>query len=277
MSWKQIVVYVKRDPQGAAFLQTAAQLARQFQARLTGVFALSDLALMRSALAWISDNDAVRQYMREAYEAAELYESRFRAQMSAAQIECDWRTAEGDSAQVMTLAARVADLVIIEQQNREMYDSGWDVPEEVALAGGVATLVVPHSRPVMSIGRRVLVAWNGSREAALAVSLAMPLIDRSEALVVLSGASKEQFGTVTRRPEMGVQRRLQSHCANTAVIEFQPPSGQEGEQILAKAEAHGCDLIVMGAYGHSRVREALLGGATRHVLRHMQLPVLFGH
>jgi nucleotide-binding universal stress UspA family protein len=277
MSWKEVVVYVKRDPDSAGFLQTAAQLARQFQARVTGIFALSDLATVRSALERISDENAVRQYVREAYETAELYESRFRRQMSDAQVECDWRTGEGDPAQVMTLAARVADLVVVEQQNPQAYDSAWDVPEEVALNGGVPTLVVPYSQPAMSIGRRVLIAWNGSREAACAVGSAMPLIDKSDAVVVLAGGSKEQFATVTRRPQIGLQHRLRAHCAKIDVVEFRPSWGEEGEQILANAKSHGCDLVVMGAYGHSRVREALLGGATRHVLRNMQVPVLFGH
>jgi hypothetical protein len=92
MSWKEIVASVTRDPEAAAYLQTATGLARHFQARITGVVVLSDLAVVWSTPERISNEDAVRQYVREAYEIAELYESRFRGQMSDAQVECDWRT-----------------------------------------------------------------------------------------------------------------------------------------------------------------------------------------
>lgn len=277
MSWKHLVAYVKRDPEGATYLHAAGELARRFQARLTGVFGLPDLALMRGTLDRLPDSTLARRFVTEAYESAELYESRFRRQMSAAGVECDWRSAEGDPAQVMTLASRVADLAIVEQFHSETDESAWLVPEEVALNGGSPTLVVPHSCSEPSIGRRVLIAWNGSREAAQAIGAAMPLIDRAEALVVLSGESKERFATVTRRPHLSIEHRLRAHCKSVELIDFQPAFGLEGEGILSAAQSHGCDIVVMGAYGHSRIREALLGGATRHVLRHAQLPVLFSH
>ncbi len=244
---------------------------------MTGVFPLSDLAVMRNALERISDESAVTQYVREAYGHAELYETRFRQHMALSSVECDWRTGEGDPAQIMVLAGRTADLVIIEQQKPEIDQSAWDVPEAVALTTGTPTLVVPHSRPFIEVGKRVLVAWNGSRDAAHAIGSALPMLDTADSVVLLNGVSKEQFVTVTRRPQMHIRRRLQAHCANVEVVEFLPRAGEEGTEILASAQKHGCDVIVMGAYGHSRVRELLLGGATRDVLRQMQCPVRFAH
>jgi nucleotide-binding universal stress UspA family protein len=277
MSWKEIVVYVKRDDGQEAYLQIAAQLARRFSARVTGVYPLPDLATMRNVLDRISDENAVQQYVREAYEHAERFESPFRRQMALASVECDWRTAEGDPAQVMVLAGRTADLIIVEQRRPELDQSAWDVPETAALIAGTPTLVVPHSRSFGEVGNRVLVAWNGSRDAAHAIGSAMPLIDAAKSVVLLNGTSKEQFVTVTRRPQMHIRRRLQAHCPNVEAVEFRPHSGDEGTSILAAADTYGCDSIVMGAYGHSRVREFLLGGATRDVLRGMHIPVLFAH
>jgi nucleotide-binding universal stress UspA family protein len=277
MSWKEIVVHAKRDRGEPPYLESAVRLARRFHARVTGVFSLPDLALMRGALERISDEAAVRAYVREAYESAELFESRFRQYMSESAVQCDWRTGEGDPAQVLTLAGRTADLVIVEQRDPNSDEPAWDIPEAIALSSGTPTLVVPHNRPSGELGKRILIAWNGSREAARAVGAAMPLIDAADSIVLLAGSSKERFATVTRRPQMSVRRRLEAHCARVEVIGFDPPSGEEGAQIIAAAQAHGCDVIVMGAYGHSRMRETLLGGATRDVLPLMQTPILFAH
>jgi nucleotide-binding universal stress UspA family protein len=277
MSWKEILVYAKRDSGQEAYAHIAAQLARRFGARVTGVFPLSEVALMRNALDRICDESAVRQYVREGYERAEVFETRFRQYMTERSVEFDWRTGEGDPAEIMVLAGRMADLVIIEQRRPDFDQSAWDVPEAIALNTGTPTLVVPHSRTFETVGKRVLLAWNGSRDAAHAIGSAMPMIDAADSVVLLSGMSKEQFLTVTRRPQMNVRRRLEGHCANVAVVDFLPGRGEEGAGILESARKYDCDVIVMGAYGHSRVRELLLGGATRDVLREMTCPVLFAH
>lgn len=277
MSWKEIVVHAKSNREQASYLAIAAALARRFRARVTGIYPMPDLAMMRSALERIADEAAVRQYVREAYEKSELLESRFRQCMSQPAVECDWRAGEGDPAQILMLAARSADLVIVEQRNPETDESAWDLPEAVALNSGTPTLVVPHTGRYGEIGRRVLIAWNGSREAARAVSASIPLLDSADSVVLLSGISNEHFVTVTRSPQMSIRRRMESHCAKVESIEFRPSLGDEGPQILAAAQSHGCDVIVMGAYGHSRVREMVLGGATRDVLRLMQTPILFAY
>jgi nucleotide-binding universal stress UspA family protein len=277
VSWKELIVHIKNDEAQEPYLQITTQLARRFSARATGIFPLPDLALMRHVLDRVSDESAIQQYVREAYERAERYEARFRQAMQRSSVDCDWRTGEGDPAQIMVLAGRVADLIVIEQRKPQVNESAWDVPETVALSSGTPTLVVPHSRSFGDIGKRILIAWNGGREAARAISSALPLLDAADSIVVLNGLSKEQFTTVTRRPQLHVRRRLMAHCANVEVADFQPRSGEEGTEILSSAQAHGCDLIVMGAYGHSRVRELLLGGATREIFRNMDRPVLFAH
>ncbi len=151
------------------------------------------------------------------------------------------------------------------------------MPEAIALTTGTPTLVVPHSLPCREVGKRVLVAWNGSRDAAHAIGSAMPLLDVAESIVVLNGTTQERFVTVTQYTSLDLRRRPLAHCSVVEVVEFMPPSGEEGAQILAAAKEYDCDVIVMGAYGQSRVRELLLGGATRHVFRHMDRPVLFAH
>jgi nucleotide-binding universal stress UspA family protein len=275
MSWKEIVVSVKPQRIEGPYLSFAAQLAARFKARLTAVYALSDLALLKEIFA-IRDPELVAKRSTDAYLEAARAEEAYRAFVAREGLECDWYVGEGDPAQVMVLAGRAADLIVLEQRVPGAHESAWHVAEEAALMTGTPAIVVPREVSHQTIGRRLLVAWNGSREAAGAVGAAMPLVDSAESIVLAVGKSEERFGTVTRRPDVTIERRLAQH--NTAVerIEFAPARGEEGRELLATAHRHRCDMIVMGAYGRSRVREWLLGGATRDVLAQMDLPVLFG-
>ena len=135
-------------------------------------------------------------------------------------------------------------------------------------AAGAPVLMVP---PGVSgvIGRTVLVAWNGKREAARAAHDALPFLQGAERVELCAigegaGAGLDDAAGMLRRHGVPVQaERLAGGDLHA------------GEMLLAQAVAHRADLLVMGAYGHSRLRELVIGGATRHVLHHATLPVLF--
>ncbi len=122
MSWKEIAVYVKRDSGEEAYLGVAAQLACRFQARLTGVFPLRDLALLRNILDETQDASLFERYVRSAHLAADEFARRFLARMAS--VKCDWKLAEGDPGQIMVIAGRVADLVIVEHRKPGVDESG---------------------------------------------------------------------------------------------------------------------------------------------------------
>lgn len=130
-------------------------------------------------------------------------------------------------------------------------------------------LIVPSGLDASSFGRRLLVAWNGSREAARAVRDAMPLLMQAESVTVLEIDPEDGRGTgadlvpVLARHEV----RSDSHHMVSGGL-------AAGDCLLSMVADSGCDCLVMGAYGHSRLREIVLGGVTRTVLDQMTLPVL---
>ena len=117
---------------------------------------------------------------------------------------------------------------------------------------------------------RIIAGWNGSREAARALHEALPFLCGAQR-VVLCAIGKE----AARDLEAAVAM-LKRHGAPVEAQAIDQPDGDAGEALLAQAAALGSDLLVMGTYGHARLRELVFGGATRHVLRAATLPVLFG-
>jgi nucleotide-binding universal stress UspA family protein len=150
-------------------------------------------------------------------------------------------------------------------------------PGEVALAAGRPVLLVPYAGDFAALGRQVLVAWNGTREAARALYDAMFLLAGAEAVTVLE---IDPPGDAAVDPELraasvaaALRRRGIAARARSTVSDGMPIA----DLILSTAADLGADLIVMGAWGHSRLREFVLGGASRGILEAMTVPVLMSH
>jgi nucleotide-binding universal stress UspA family protein len=134
-------------------------------------------------------------------------------------------------------------------------------------------MVIPYIGARRRIGNKLLVAWNGSREAARAVADAMPLLERADEVKVLS-AKPLDIGDLSGAD---IALHLARHDVNTEASSSANKDIDIGDLLLNEAAQEGADLLVMGAYGHSRFRETVLGGATRHVLKNMTVPVLMSH
>ena len=120
------------------------------------------------------------------------------------------------------------------------------------------------------MGTSIIAGWNGSREAARALHEALPFLCGAERMILCAVG---QEATRDLDPAAAMLRR---HGVAVQPQPIDEPNGDAGEILLAQAAAHGADLLVMGTYGHARLRELVFGGATRHVLRQATLPVLFG-
>ncbi len=141
----------------------------------------------------------------------------------------------------------------------------------------IPALIVPRTWTSPDFGRRAVVAWNGSEQSAAAVRKAMPLLQRAEQVTVLAGTSRGTFPATMRIAHLDVMGYLRHHGVTAELKANDAPDEGAGEAILKLAAGEGADLIVMGAFGHSRFREWILGGATRHVLEHMVVPVFMSH
>jgi nucleotide-binding universal stress UspA family protein len=165
--------------------------------------------------------------------------------------------------------ARLADLTVVPHPEAGEDVSSSDALHAVLFDSGRPVLLSPQIAPA-SVGTRVCVGWNGTAESASAVSAAIPWLKRAEAVRILSADGYQRRGPAA--PELAAYLAL--HEIESDIVMFQPAGGAVGAGLLAAARDFGCDLLAMGAYSHSRLRQLILGGVTRHVLERANLPVM---
>jgi nucleotide-binding universal stress UspA family protein len=215
--------------------------------------------------------DLIKQESAEASAA----EKTFDAIVGKVGVSHSWLTGEGDAADLIIHACRLQDLAVVEQA-RDPSELLWGPAVQIALSGH-PVLIVPRAWGSPTFGRRAVVAWNGSAQAAAAVRKALPLLQRADHVSVLIGHSRAAFPANMRLAPLDVLAYLGHHGITAEVGESDTPDDRAGDAILKAASAGKADLIVMGAFGRSRFREWVLGGATRHVLEHMDVPVFMAH
>jgi nucleotide-binding universal stress UspA family protein len=276
MGFKDLLVYVDSDPACDSRVDIAVALAVGHEAHLTGLHATGWPRFQGYLQVEVPPNflDEQRRLLGE---RARQVEERFleRARRRGARVE--WRVDEGDVVGTVKLHARYADLTVV-GQGLDLKDAPGELallPEELALGVGRPVLVVPRYGTFDTAGERVLIAWNGSGEATRAVHDAIPILKRATKVTVLS--INPDGEPEVRIPSADIALHLARHgiaaeAASTSSLDI-----GVGDVLLSRAADLGADLIVMGAYGHSRVREMVLGGATRHLLQHMTVPVLMSH
>jgi nucleotide-binding universal stress UspA family protein len=207
-------------------------------------------------------------------------QGKFRAVIERYGVQGEWRTGGGFASDEAAVHARYVDLVIVGQIDPRLKRAVMPplLPEEVALSAGRPTLVIPFSWSFNSIGNRILVAWNARREATRAVNDALPLLNKAASVTVLV-VNPENWVIAPHGQQPGADIALHlAHHGVTVQVEvvFSKNLGV-AEVLRGKAHDVGADIIVMGAYGHSRTRELVLGGVTRDMLRDMTIPVFMSH
>lgn len=272
MTYKTILLHLDEQPRCTERLQLAAALAARFDAHLVGLFALGAARIPSYALA--EAGPLVRDIEeRRRGEAAHKVEQAFRKAERRGGGKSEWRLSKDDAAAAVRLSARYADLVVLGQP--EPSDNlARSFVEEVILTAGRPALMVPYAGHFPDTGKRVLIAWNASREAARAVTDALPLLAKADAVEVVAFGEGGDHGDV---PGADLALFLARHGVKATAARQNAPGVDVGNQILSRAADVNADLIVMGAYGHSRWRELALGGATRSVLDAMTVPVLMAH
>jgi nucleotide-binding universal stress UspA family protein len=190
----------------------------------------------------------------------------------------EWRALEDTSIAGAAMHARYADLAIIGQtdSNDAASVAANGLPELLALASGRPVLVIPYIGARDPIGQRVLVGWNASREAARAVTDALPILREAKqvTVVAVNAADSRRHGEI---PGADIGLFLARHGVKATVASSERVEFGAGEWLLSRAADLQADLIVAGAYGQSRLREMVLGGVTQTLLANMTVPVLFSH
>jgi nucleotide-binding universal stress UspA family protein len=151
-----------------------------------------------------------------------------------------------------------------------------DFPEYVVLYSGRPVLIVPYAGNFTHVGRKVLVAWDGSQEASRAVDGALPFLREAAEVKVVVFNAERQVNMHGDQPGADIALYLARHGVTVDVMQ-ETTEQDSGNALLSLAADTTADLLVMGCYAHSRFRELLLGGASRTVLASMTLPVLMAH
>lgn len=279
MSYRTILVHVdpsKRTPERVAL---AAQLAMSEDAHLVGAAMTGLTQFIYQCGAVDPSAGFVAPDLSFLNECADLALAGFTAQVERLGVR-SWeaRRLDEDAEAGLALQARYADLVVVGQPEAGEDGPGIiaTLPEYVLLNSMRPVLVLPRVGHFEHTGRHALLAWDGSLEATRALTAAIPLLRRA-ALVTLAVFHPSTHNSVHGEvPGADIALYLARHGVKVEVSE-RPAADDIGEAILSLAAELDADLIVMGGYGHARLREMVLGGATSTVLRAMTVPVLMAH
>lgn len=279
MSYKSIVVHLDTSERAHPRLELALRVARQFGAHLTGMFSVfvpdpRSFDVMAGSAEYYSAQERVRHERRAAIERL------FHAELSRAEVEGDWVTTDECANLAVPRRGRTADLIIAGQgdpQDPEAY-VGDHFPENLLMSTGRPVLMVPYVGAFPSLGSEVMVAWDGSREATRAVHDALPFMQHAKRTTIITVNGRKDEPADSRPAGTDIAAVIARHGVKAEVLNLDEVTGASiGDALLGHASDLGADLIVMGAYGHARWQELVMGGATREILKSMTLPVLMSH
>jgi nucleotide-binding universal stress UspA family protein len=276
---KRIALHVEKDQACAGRTVTALALARRFEAELLGIYVnytWTHYPYSESVIPSAAYEVMLQQLAQE----HDRCHAEFERCVADTGIAAQWRNPGGRPDETLPLHARCADLLVTSQAHERETDSIVDpyMVENVIMNAGRPVLVVPYAGEYTSVGNRILVCWDGGREAARALVDAAPFVHSAEEIFVLTldGDSAAMRARETVPGDLQAWFRAQGYGDPRMLVRETAGIGY-GNAILNAASDHGCDLIVMGLYGHSRMREWVLGGASRDMLDAMTVPVLFSH
>jgi len=210
--------------------------------------------------------DTFKAFMQERQTTPEEHK------IGKASIIANWPIDEPQTVEMVGERGRVFDLIVVGRSSDDPMVSGSHVIESALFDSGRPVLIAPSNVP-KSIGSTVLVAWNGASESARAVAFAMPFLQGADHVLVL----EVEGGSVLGPSAQDVQTYLTRNGISSEANSVEPGGVKIGQAILDEAAAQKADLIVKGAYTHSRLRQLIFGGATKHLLTNADIPVLMAH
>ena len=293
MALQDILVGIDPSTAGEGRLKLALNLARTHQAHITACYVMREErgapspisprvpvspgpgVLIAPEAGTTAGDPAFPPASREA-ERAEQVEELFRTELRAHGLGGEWHLLSPGKAALFIDLAKAFDLTILGQLSPEIRSTGFR-PDEIVIATGRPVLVVPYAGTFDTVGRRVLVAWDGTREAARAANDALPLLENAEAVTVMFVGPRE---TTLAEHHPSIERmvdHLQRHGIPARAEETLQGDLRISDVLLSRAADLAVDLLVAGAYHHSQLREALIGGVSHELLDHMTVPVLMSH
>ncbi len=280
MQPKTIAVSLNDTENLVHLLPTCAALAARHDAHVIGVYIIPSVEVY-AAFGGISMAEVVDVQRNSFLAMAKKVKEQFEHSMKLNSLSGEWRQLDATGSSVsheFIQQSRIADVSIIAQVDTDTYngvEAGF--AESIVMDAGRPVLIVPRGKTFEAIGNKVVIGWNGSKEASRACFDALPLLsDQCEVNLVWVDPQMQ-------RPESGslpgseLGTSLARHGIKITAEPMPTANADAGAALLARVADVGADLLVMGAYGHSRMREFVFGGATEHVLKKMNSPVFMSH
>jgi nucleotide-binding universal stress UspA family protein len=284
MAIRKLLLPLTGTAAGEAALTTSLMIARKWNAHVTALHVRVDsrdvAPLAGEGLSGAMIEEMMSATEKESSDRAHAVRSMFErfvarhdVTVSEAHPHADHATASfaavtGREEDIVAQQARLADLTVVPHPDAGEDVSSSDALHAVLFDSGRPVLISPQVAPP-TIGSRVCLAWNGTAESASSALAALPWMQRAEAVRILSAEGYQRRGPAA--PELAAYLAL--HDVHADIVMFRS-SSSVGAGLLAAAAEFGCDLLSMGAYSHSRLRQLILGGVTRHVLERANLPVM---
>jgi nucleotide-binding universal stress UspA family protein len=277
MAIKNILIHIDNSAACENRVNTAIQLAGQHEAQIAGIFVIPDFPAPTYYEAQISA-DIIAEIDKEALEAAKITQRKYVDMADKAGFPLTIAIEKGNLISVLDEYARFTDLLVLGANDPEDPENMSEaLADNMVLEAGAPCLIVPRSSSGKFTANRVLVAWNASREAARTLKDAMPILNHADHVEVLLVNPSQYEVDQDSIHGKGVSSFLNQHGINHVIQIESGDNAKPGDTIITRASKIDADLIVMGAYGHSRLREIVLGGVTRKLLRQMTVPVFISH
>lgn len=282
MGYAGLAVHVDQAVYRKSVIEVALKLAATFDAHLTALHTYTPSYSSYMNFADIPTWGGLEAALREEEEAARQHDDEFKARFESqvrqsGALKTEWCYARGELVRTAAMYARCADLMLMSQRDPDDAPAigDRDTPAQVALLSGRPILVVPYVGSFDVIGKRIVIAWKGTREATRAVAAALPLLVRAESVdIVTIGEDERASESFGDGPGADVALYLARHCIKSSVSRIPQGDIRISETLLSTIADRGADLLCMGAYGHSRLRQLVMGGVTYDLMRHMTVPTL---
>lgn len=269
---KSILLHIDHDRAMSARLQVALDIARASNGHITCLQAVSYEVFAPGDFY----GSAIAAAMPVIKENADKLRAEIEAELENEEVPWDWRFVYGIAQHRLLEASPLADVIIVGPSDIGEGSGPSALVGDLVLKARAPVLVVPEGTPSFDVSAPMLVAWNGSSEAAHALRAAVPLLACSCKVTLVSIAEEGEKARYDLPPTDGAHY-LSRHGIACELVEIPRGEAKIADTLFSAAQLRECSLMVMGAYGHSRLAEMLLGGVTRRTLSEPQMPILLAH
>ncbi|WP_426107669.1 universal stress protein [Massilia sp. TSP1-1-2] len=285
MAFPTILVHVDNGARAGERIRLASELAARADGHLIGAAATGVSRFLYHSMPAEQNDPTLALHLDFLREQARTALAAFSAQCADLRHGAyEARVIDDEAGAGISLLARAADLIVLGQAEPQAKANLADLPVHVVTNSGRPVLIVPFAGHHATVGRRILVSWDGGREAARALQLALPLCKDADSITIavfeVAADEHKAADALVADPRPWLARHGVKAALAVHALDHQRRLNRRhevGERLLSLAADTGADLLVMGAYGHSRFRESILGGVTKTVMEAMTLPVLMAH